>query len=128
MADAEENAAIVNALQRRADVVVQKSLAEGFGLTVAEAMWKSRPVVAAGSAGSRIRSSTATAALLVDPTDLAAFAAAVSGLLADPALAELMGARARQRVRERFLGARHLEQYADLFEQLIRPAAGPTRS
>ena len=46
MEDAEENAVIVNALQRRADVVAQKSLAEGFGLTVAEAMWKGRPVVA----------------------------------------------------------------------------------
>lgn len=46
MDDVEENAAMVNAIQRRADVVLQKSLAEGFGLTVAEAMWKSRPVVA----------------------------------------------------------------------------------
>ena len=46
MEDPDENAVIVNALQRRADVVVQKSLAEGFGLTVAEAMWKARPVVA----------------------------------------------------------------------------------
>lgn len=46
MSDTEENAAIVNGLQRHADVVVQKSLAEGFGLTVAEAMWKQRPVVA----------------------------------------------------------------------------------
>ena len=45
MADLEENAAIVNALQRRANVVVQKSIAEGFGLTVAEGMWKARPVV-----------------------------------------------------------------------------------
>ena len=46
MDDPDENAIIVNALQRRADVVVQKSIAEGFGLTVAEAMWKGRPVVA----------------------------------------------------------------------------------
>ena len=46
MGDLEENAAIVNALQRDAAVVVQKSLAEGFGLTVAEGMWKARPVVA----------------------------------------------------------------------------------
>ena len=60
--DAEENAAMVNAIQRRADVVVQKTLAEGFGLTVAEAMWKARPVVAASaSAASRTRSSTASA-------------------------------------------------------------------
>jgi len=45
MDDVDENAAIVNAIQRRSDVVVQKSLAEGFGLTLAEAMWKGRPVV-----------------------------------------------------------------------------------
>ena len=51
MDDVEENAAMVNALQRRADVVVQKSLAEGFGLTVAEAMWKARPVVASRVGG-----------------------------------------------------------------------------
>ena len=51
MDDAEENGAMVNAIQRRADIVVQKSLAEGFGLTVAEAMWKSRPVVVSGVGG-----------------------------------------------------------------------------
>ena len=51
MDDIEENAAIVNAIQRRSDVVVQKSLAEGFGLTVAEAMWKARPVVASRLGG-----------------------------------------------------------------------------
>ena len=51
MEDADENAVIVNALQRRADVVVQKSIAEGFGLTVAEAMWKGRPVVASRVGG-----------------------------------------------------------------------------
>jgi hypothetical protein len=56
MDDIEENAAIVNALQRHASVGVQKSLAEGFGLTVAEAMWKQRPVVPAGSVASAIRS------------------------------------------------------------------------
>ena len=51
MEDADENAVMVNALQRRADIVVQKSLAEGFGLTVAEAMWKGRPVVASAVGG-----------------------------------------------------------------------------
>ena len=61
MDDLEENAAMVNALQRRADIVVQKSLAEGFGLTVAEAMWKQSRSWPGRSAGSRIRSSTARA-------------------------------------------------------------------
>ena len=51
MADPDEAAAIVNALQRHATVVVQKSLAEGFGLTVAEAMWKARPIVASAVGG-----------------------------------------------------------------------------
>jgi len=61
MEDLEENAAMVNAIQRRADVIVQKSLAEGFGLTVAEAMWKARPVLASRVGASRTRSTTATA-------------------------------------------------------------------
>jgi trehalose synthase len=127
MADGQENAAIVNALQRWSMVVVQKSLAEGFGLTVAEAMWKSRPVVASRIGGIQDQIVDGDSGLLVDPTDLDAFAEAVSGLLADPGRAEHMGERARERVRDRFLGARHLEQYADLFERLIQPDAGPTR-
>jgi trehalose synthase len=127
MADAEENAAIVNALQRWSTVVVQKSLAEGFGLTVSEAMWKSRPVVASGVGGIQDQIVDGDSGLLVDPTDLAAFAQAVAGLLAEPARAELMGVRAKERVRELFLGARHLEQYADLFERLTRSAGDATR-
>ena len=51
MVDTDENARIVNAIQRHASIVAQKSLAEGFGLTVAEAMWKSRPVVATAVGG-----------------------------------------------------------------------------
>ena len=51
MVDLDENAVMVNAIQRRADVVVQKSIAEGFGLTVAEAMWKGTPVVASRIGG-----------------------------------------------------------------------------
>jgi trehalose synthase len=74
MDDLEENGAIVNAMQRRADVLVQKSLAEGFGLTVTEAMWKSRPVVASGVGGIQGQITNGVNGLLVDdPTDLAAF-------------------------------------------------------
>ena len=119
MDDLEENAAIVNALQRRADVVVQKSVAEGFGLTVAEAMWKARPVVASAVGGIQDQIVDGESGVLVEPDDLDGFADAVAGLLEDPPRAEWMGHNARERVRGAFLGARHLEQYVDLFEDVV---------
>jgi trehalose synthase len=119
MDDLQENAIIVNALQRRADVVVQKSLAEGFGLTVAEAMWKARPVVASAVGGVQDQIVDGESGVLVSPDDLDQFADAVCGLLRDPARAEWMGHNARERVRGAFLGARHLEQYVDLFEGVL---------
>jgi trehalose synthase len=119
MEDGEENAAIVNALQRRADVVVQKSLAEGFGLTVAEAMWKARPVVASRIGGIQDQIEHGVSGLLVDdPTDLEAYGDAVASLLEDPRRAAEIGEAAKERVRENFLGARHLAQYLDLIKAL----------
>ena len=91
MKDADENAVIVNALQRRADVVAQKSLAEGFGLTVAEAMWKGRPVVASGIGGIREQIEDGRTGFLVDPGDLRTFGERVSELLDDPHAAERHG-------------------------------------
>jgi trehalose synthase len=120
MADAEENAAIVNALQRWSSVVVQKSLAEGFGLTVAEAMWKARPVVASRVGGIQDQIADGDNGILVDPGDLGAFGAAVSRLLSDGSGALRMGAAAQARVRDEFLGVRHLTQYVDLLERVIR--------
>jgi trehalose synthase len=125
MEDAEENWAIVNALQRRADVIAQKSLAEGFGLTVAEGMWKARPMVASRVGGIRDQIEDGQTGVLVDPHDLEGFGNAVLGLLGDRDGAERMGRRAQEAVRELFLGARHLIQYADLFSGLLgggRPA------
>ena len=120
MEDGEENAAIVNALQRRADVVVQKSLAEGFGLTVAEAMWKARPVVASRIGGIQDQIVDGESGLLIpDPKDLEAYGKAVLRLLNDPDSAAQMGQNAQERVRDEFLGARHLIQYVDLIEGLI---------
>ena len=123
MDDPEENAAIVNALQRRSDVVCQKSLAEGFGLTVAEAMWKARPVVASAVGGIQDQIVDGETGVLVDPRDLGAFGHAVTGLLNDPARAARLGEQARIRVREAFLGPRHLTQYVDLFDHVLREAA-----
>jgi trehalose synthase len=119
MDDAEENAVIVNALQRRADVVAQKSLAEGFGLTVAEAMWKGRPVVATRVGGIQDQIEDGRTGYLVAPRDLRAFGDRVSGLLLDLHAAERMGEAARDRVRDLFLGPRHLGQYVDLLERVL---------
>jgi len=119
MTDAEENATIVNALQRHASVVVQKSLQEGFGLTVSEAMWKSRPVVGGAVGGIVDQIVDGETGRLVDPTDLKAFGTAIAELLVDPTSAERMGTAARERTRQQFLAARHLVQYADLITQLI---------
>ena len=119
MNDPDENAVIVNALQRRADVVVQKSLAEGFGLTVSEAMWKGRPVVASRVGGIQDQIEDGRTGYLVDPTDLAAFGERVNHLLADPHDAERMGEAAQMRVRDLFLGPRHLGQYVDVLERVL---------
>jgi trehalose synthase len=120
MADAAENAAIVNALQRRSDVICQKSLAEGFGLTVAEAMWKERPVVASRVGGIQDQIVDGVTGLLVDPRDLEAFGHAAAELLNEPARAAQLGTQARARVRDVFLGPRHLAQYVDLFDRVLR--------
>jgi trehalose synthase len=120
MADIEENAAIVNALQRRATVVVQKSLQEGFGLTVAEAMWKSRPVVASAVGGIHDQiDDGVTGLLLDDPTDLEGFGKLVLDLLRDPERAAEIGTRAREHVRHNFLANRHALQYIELFASII---------
>jgi trehalose synthase len=121
MDDIEENAAMVNAIQRRADVVLQKSLAEGFGLTVAEAMWKARPVVASRIGGIQDQIVDGESGLLVDdPADLAATAAAIDSLLDDPDRAAAIGSAARERVRQSFLGTRHLVQYMGLIQEMLR--------
>lgn len=123
MADAEENAAIVNALQRRAAVVVQKSLREGFGLTVAEAMWKARPVVASRVGGIQDQIEDGRSGVLIDdPRDLRAFGEAVTRLLADPARADRLGEAARVRARKQFLAPRLLMQQAQLISRLLRSA------
>jgi trehalose synthase len=120
MEDGEENAVIVNAIQRYASIVVQKSLAEGFGLTVAEAMWKSRPVVASRIGGIQDQIEHGRTGLLVDdPKDFSEFGSRVLSLLDDVARAEEMGREARSRVRTDFLGPRHLMQYLELVDRLL---------
>lgn len=120
MDDGDENATVINALQRHACVVVQKSLVEGFGLTVTEAMWKARPVLASKVGGIQDQITDGVDGLLVaDPHDLDQFATSLHRLLADRALAGRLGTAAEERVRSQYLPDRHLAQYADLFVRLV---------
>jgi trehalose synthase len=120
MDDVDENAHIVNALQQHAAVVVQKSLVEGFGLTVTEAMWKGRPVLASAVGGIQDQIVDGRDGLLVaDPRDHREFADALVRVLGDTCLAEDLGRAARARVQDQFLGDRHLAQYVELFAALL---------
>jgi trehalose synthase len=115
MVDSEENAAIVNALQRHATVVVQKSLEEGFGLTVTEALYKGRAVLASAVGGINDQiTDRVNGLLLKDPTDLATCGALVSELLVDPNLRAALGARAKQTVIDQFLPDSSLTRWGEV--------------
>lgn len=122
--DTATNALVVNALQRGAAVISQKSLQEGFGLTITEAMWKGRPVVATRVGGIPSQIDSAAVGVLVDdPRELAGYGAALVALLADPQRANALGVAARERVAAGFLSDRELVDYLRLYEDML--AAGP---
>jgi trehalose synthase len=124
MSDREENAAIVNALQRHAAVIVQKSLYEGFGLTVTEAMWKGRPVVASAVGGIQDQiSDGVNGFLLNDPYDLAGLAAVLDRVLCDEALAKRVGEAAHAHVRDHYLSLAAMQHWAELLRNLAGLAA-----
>lgn len=107
------DSALVNALQRHAAVILQKSLREGFGLTATEAMWKGAAVVAGDCGGLRHQIEDGADGFLVSSVDAAA--QRMVQLLKDPALRKKVGHKARETVRRRFLLTRKVEQYLDLF-------------
>jgi trehalose synthase len=107
-----EDTALVNALQSRSAVVIQKSLREGFGLTVAEAMWKGTPVIGGNVGGIKYQIEDGVNGFLVSSVEETADR--IVRLLTDEELRQTMGRRGRQVVRERFLMIRLLEQYLDL--------------
>ena len=125
----EENAAMVNAIQRLAAVVVKKSLQEGFGLGVTEAMWKARPVVASAVGGHLEQIQHRHSGLLVeDPADVGAFGDAIVELLQDPLRAARLGQTARERVRALFLNDRHFVRWVEVFGSALERRAGAARS
>ena len=106
----------VNAFQRAAEIVVQKSVREGFGLVVAEGMWKRRPVVGGDVTGIRLQIEDGVSGYLVDSVD--ACAQRIVQLHEDGDLRDRLGAAARERVRERFLCLREIEDYLRLMARL----------
>jgi trehalose synthase len=112
-----EDTALVNALQSRAAVVLQKSLREGFGLTVTEAMWKGTPVIGGDVGGIRHQITDGECGYLVSSIDEAA--ARIVELLKKPELRRTMGERARRRVQERFLMIRMIEEHLDLCSSFV---------
>ncbi|HEY8740986.1 MAG TPA: glycosyltransferase [Candidatus Dormibacteraeota bacterium] len=105
----------VNAFQRASEVVIQKSLREGFGLTVAEALWKQRPVVAGNVGGIPLQVQDGVSGFLVDNVDDCA--ARVLQLLEEPELAEAMGRAGQEHVRRNFLITRYLRDYLRIFRR-----------
>ncbi len=110
---AHEDTALVNALQSRAAVVLQKSVREGFGLTVAEAMWKGTPVIGGNVGGIRRQIKDGVNGFLVSSVKEAA--ARIVQLLTDKRLRARMGKEGRKTVTEQFLLPRNLEQVLDLY-------------
>lgn len=109
----------INALQRASSVVVQKSIREGFGLTVAEALWKGKPVVASAVGGIPLQIKHKYHGLLCHGIDGAALA--IKQLLQNPEYAKKLGDNGREHVRQNFLLTRHLKEYLLLFLSLYHP-------
>ena len=103
----------INALQRAATVILQKSLKEGFGLTISEALWKSKPVVASAVGGIPLQVINKFTGLLSHSVDGAAYA--LKQLLSNPDLASQLGKNGREHVKQNFLITRHLKEYLLLF-------------
>jgi trehalose synthase len=110
---------LVNALQRKAAVVLQKSTREGFGLTVTEAMWKGAAVIGGNVGGIRHQIEDGSNGFLVNNSEEAAVR--MVQLLKDPSLREQLGSRAKASVREKFLMSRLLEDWLDLLIRYERP-------
>ena len=110
---------MVNAIQRASDVILQKSIREGFGLTVTEALWKETPVVASNVGGIPAQVVDGENGYLVDPHDYYGAAKKVMDLLSDKSLRDEMGVKGKQRVKENFLITRLIEDWTDLWTEML---------
>ncbi|KXA95818.1 glycosyl transferase family 1 [candidate division MSBL1 archaeon SCGC-AAA259E19] len=109
----------VNAIQNASDVVIQKSLKEGFALTVAESLWKETPVVGSNVGGIPTQVVDGKTGYLVDPTDYDEAAKKVMDLLSDETLRKKMGQRGKERVRKKFLITRQIDDWLNLWMDFL---------
>jgi len=106
----------VNAFQSHADVMVQKSTREGFGLTVTEAIWKARPFIGGNVGGIPLQIEDGVTGFLVDSVEQCAQRSLE--VLGDPALGKFLGRRGKEYVRTHFLTPRYLRDYLRIFHEL----------
>jgi len=114
-----ENNILVNALQRSSAVIIQKSIREGFGLTVTEALWKGKPVAASNVGGIPLQIKDGENGFLLEPDDTKEFADRIVRILQNPDMAEEMGRKGREVVRKNFLLTRLLSDYLDLLKDMM---------
>jgi len=114
-----ENNILVNALQRSSAVIIQKSIREGFGLTVTEALWKGKPVAASNVGGIPLQMKDGENGFLLEPDDTKEFANRIIKILQNPGLSEEMGRKGREVVRKNFLLTRLLSDYLDLLKDIM---------
>jgi len=110
---------VINALQRASAVVIQKSLKEGFAITVSEALWKKTPVVASNVGGIPSQVIDGKNGYLLDPVDYQGFSEKITYLLKHPDIAKKMGEFGKKHVQKNFLITRHLSDYIELMKKTI---------
>lgn len=111
----------INAIQRASTVILQKSLREGFGLTVTEGLWKGKPVIASAVGGIPLQINHKYSGILTHSIDGTAYW--LKQLLNEPAYAKKLGENGREHVRQNFLLTRHLKDYLLLFISLYHPSS-----
>jgi trehalose synthase len=116
-----EDHLLVNALQRASAVILQKSLREGFGLTVTEGLWKGQPVIASRVGGIPLQIEDGETGFLLEPTDTDGFAWRVRQVLENPELGEQLGRAGKEHVRQNFLITRLLTDYLDMLNAELVP-------
>jgi trehalose synthase len=114
-----DNNILVNILQRISEVIIQKSIREGFGLTITEALWKETPVVASNVGGIPLQITDGEDGFLFEPNDLDGFAKKIIEILKDPEAYKEVGKKGKEKVRNNFLITRLLGDYLDLLNETL---------